>query len=95
LPQLAVVANGKAVRLVADALNQVQGRVAAVQQDALRPVRQKDFLHALGQRADGHVRARLLHGAAGKGQPGERVWNAKYKAYYIRQPDGTLKKEQR
>ena len=34
-------------------------------------------------------------GAAGKGQPGERVWNAKYKAYYIRQPDGTLKKEQR
>ena len=34
-------------------------------------------------------------GAAGKGQPGERVWNAKYKAYYIRQPDGTWKRERR
>ena len=33
-------------------------------------------------------------GAAGKGQPGERVWNAKYKAYYIRQPDGTWRKAQ-
>lgn len=36
-----------------------------------------------------------VRGAAGKEKPGERVWNAKYKAYYIRQPDGTLKREQR
>lgn len=34
-------------------------------------------------------------GAEGKGKPGERVWNAKYKAYYIRQPDGTFKRERR
>ena len=47
--QLAVVGNGKAVRLIADALNEVQRSAFTVQHNTFALVRLEDFLLALSQ----------------------------------------------
>ena len=59
-----MVRDAEAVRLVAHALDEVQRRAVAVQQDGLRLPRQEDLLQPLGQAEDRHVKARLQHGAA-------------------------------
>ena len=68
LAQLAVVRNAEAVRLIADALDQVQRGRLAVQQDALLPVRQEDLLQPLRQAEDRDVVAHGQHRLARKAQ---------------------------
>ena len=47
--QLAMEGDGKAMRLIANALNQMQRRAISIEQNARAPMRQKNLLLALGE----------------------------------------------
>ena len=66
--QRAVIGDGEAVRLVADALNQVQRGGMMIQHHRLLLVGQVDFLQPLSQAKHGHVDAHGQHGFARKAQ---------------------------
>ena len=64
LAQVAVMGDAEAVRLVADALNQMQRGRLAVKQNTLLLIRQEDLLQPLGKAKNRDVVADLEHGLA-------------------------------
>ena len=59
---------GEAVGLVAQALDHVQRRAGAVEQQAFFAVRQHDLLNALGEAEHGDVKAEGVHGVLRRGE---------------------------
>ena len=63
-----MVRDGEAVRLVAQALDQVQRGAGAVEQQAVLAVGQHDLLDALGEAEHGDVQAERVHGVLRGGE---------------------------